>query len=167
MKYLFIIFCFFIISCEKKEKIQIEKNISLEIPNYLKSTKTLNQDAFLQFQNLENELYLTITRENESNFKDTFKNLGYDKITLDLYTKSIIYNYSTKCQDFKILKETKKDNYTIIDFSFKLNYLSLYYKLVVFEKDKFYYQMLIWTLDDFKEKNQNSIDNIIQSIKIE
>ena len=53
-------------ACQENQVITIDKNVTMEIPSHLKSCKNLNENAFLQFQNLEKEWYIIALKANES-----------------------------------------------------------------------------------------------------
>jgi hypothetical protein len=155
-------------SCKQSEKINITDSINFEIPTHLKSCKTLNENAFLQYQNLENELYLIILKEDEKNVLNQLKlnSFSSKKEILNKYIQQLKANYSTQFQDFKIKKEYSKNNCNVLEFNMKINFVSYQYSVVVFEKNKIYYEFYVWTLKDFETQNHEDIKNIIESITI-
>lgn len=156
-------------ACKKNQVITIDENISMEIPSHLKSCKNLNENAFLQFQSPEKELYVMALKADENII---LKQLNLDK-TLD--KKTILYyyasylktNYNSQFQDFDVKNEVfSKENLPKItlEFNMKINFIKYNYQVVIFENKGVFYEVYFWTLENFVFQNKEEIEKIIGSI---
>jgi hypothetical protein len=156
-------------ACENNQVIAIDENISMEIPSHLKSCKNLNENAFLQFQNPEKELYVMALKANENVI---LKQLNLDK-TLDkktILSQYVFYlktNYNSQFQNVEVKNEVfSKENLPKIklEFNMKINFIKYYYQVVIFENKGVFYEVYFWTLEDFVSQNKEEIEKSIGSI---
>lgn len=156
-------------ACEKNQVIAIDENVSMEIPSHLKSCKNLNENAFLQFQNPEKELYVMTLKAEESII---LKQLNLDKtldkkIILAQYVTYLKTNYKAQFKDFEVKNEVySKENLPKIslEFNLNINFIKYHYQVVVFENKGVFYEVYFWTLDNFVAQNKEEIEKSIGSI---
>lgn len=135
------------------------------LPDYMYQVYNLNDDAELQYQSNDDDLYCIGIYE--------------DKSTLGEYTISDYYNYITNYFTNDVLvsgesteplfKEINGYNsaqgYITGDFYSDNETLNIYYRLAIYETDTKYYQFLVWTLGENREKYENIMNEILISFK--
>ena len=158
----------------KYNTIEIGGNYSLDVPDFMKSTSALNDEASLQYNNLFKEKYVIVIDEDKQEFIDVFKELEeYDE------SKSVIDNYADlQISYFReaggIIREskivTKKINgmesrQIAVDANVQGVDESISYWLGYVEgKDKMY-SLMAWTLESRKDDFEKEANTMIRSLK--
>lgn len=164
-----------LISCQNETNFKrvVEKQFSIIVPDYMDKAYGLNDNAFLQYQNLFKELYLVALQEHKVDFAESLIANGLD------------FSYSS---DFKGYVEIVKSNLVSIDgyniqkdkdtliggmksrmieLDGKVNGLDVCYSIVYLEGVSHYYQVFMWTLREKKKEHRKTINEILFSIKEE
>jgi hypothetical protein len=166
MRLLSILFLFFICSCTqpvKYNEVKVNSQYSLSIPEYMTPTGEMHKQASLQYQNTEKELYLVVIDENKEQMEAY--DLNYD---IETYYKNIIsipFNEALKNGKVSIPGRMDIDgNKALVsEITGTIDGSDIYYKLVVIESARHFYQIVLWTKQDYKEKMESIMDSIIQS----
>lgn len=175
-KVLFILFvCVGLISCNKEVKNQttiIENKYSMELPDYLTKTSSLNSEASLQYKNEMKELYVVVIDEPISGFQEALElnNLtedykndlnGYSSIILDTFKENVDVTYVSDP------KETTINGLPTILFEVKakINGYVAYYHFAYLQGKENYYQVLTWTLDTKESEHKEKMEAIVNSFK--
>lgn len=154
--------------------IEIAGNYSMDVPDFMKSTTALNDEASLQYNNLFKEKYVIVIDEDKEEFIDVFKELGeYDE------SKSAIENYADlQISYFKeaggVVRESEiisKDingmpsRQIAIDANVQGVDESISYWLGYVEGEKSMYSIMAWTLESRKDDFEKEANTMIRSLK--
>lgn len=158
----------------KYNTIEVGGEYSLDVPDFMKSTSALNDEASLQYNNLFKEKYVIVIDEDKQEFIDVFKELGeYDE------SKSVIDNYADlQISYFReaggVIRESKVVSKKInemegrqiaIDANVQGVDESISYWLGYVEgKDKMY-SLMAWTLESRKDDFEKEANLMIRSLK--
>lgn len=163
------------VSCTSKTtytEIVQDDLFSVAVPNTMQKTRGLNGDAALQLQNVKEELYFIVIKENKSEIDELF-----DPTTVegeDIFTQfsGTTLEYLTSTLDELSPSELKLQDQTInelpgrtVDFTARIGGLDVYYKFAAFQGKEDYYQVLTWTLKEYKDKNQEAMTKMVDSFK--
>ena len=171
----FILLAFLAFSCgdtnPQLKTIKSNGLYKIDLPDYMEETFQLNNEASLQYQNLFKELYIIIVDEPKNEFHEAISQehyaneytkdiQGYSDFLIDTYperevTREDLIPAKINGLDARIfeMKETTEDGYDIC------------FKAVNIEGRANYYQVMVWTLAENKEKYADLIDTIINSFK--
>ncbi len=165
--YIFIL-SVFIASCTTKtqfHEVTINNQYTISIPDYLQPCADIHPDASLQYQNIEMDIYAIVIDEK----KETMENydLDYD---IETYYKTIaLQPFSEKIQNGKIsppgTQTINGHKALTADISGKIDNNDVFYRLALIETTNAFYQLLIWTRADNKEKYMNDFNQTIESFK--
>jgi hypothetical protein len=156
----------------KFQKVVIENKYWLEVPSRMHKTTELNDQASLQYINDSLGLYAMVIDETKNDVYQAFEqNELTDKYTSDFtgYSKLILDNYYTnleitqksevselKINNLRAKKITIDGKYGGVDKDF-------YFCIALIEGKERFYQIMIWTPKDKKEKNIEVMDEIINT----
>lgn len=156
----------------EKETIIIEDKYSISLPNFLSKSKTLNDDASLQYQNLLREFYVIVIDETKEEVHDLVNNddnLFHISTDFDGYKRLITENMSLAINFNKVTVEetTKINGMTAYVQSMEGNLQGhdIFYKIGLVEGKDHYYQIFVWTLLDKKSEYESIMDDILNSFK--
>ncbi|QQU03937.1 hypothetical protein [Myroides odoratus] len=164
-----------LVGCNNKTaytEIVHDDKFSVEVPSTMQKTRGLNGDATLQLQNVQEELYMIVIRENKNEIDELFK--GTTQEGEDIFTQfsSTTLEYLTSTLEQLEPSELKLQDRPIhnlparvADFTARIGGLDVYYKFAAFEGKEDYYQVLVWTLKEYKDKNQEQINKMVDSFK--
>ncbi len=142
---------------------------TLEVPNYMEKTFTLNEDATLQYQNTAKEAYVIVLDDD----KDELKEYGMKFVDahdfLDFFTK----DYK---KDAKVRKLGKASDFSIngnkcaqVDFSWEEEdengIFNGYMLITAVETKGHFYKILCWTVNTNKDLLKEDFKKISQSLK--
>jgi hypothetical protein len=157
-------------------KIVINSQYSLVIPNHMKESKSLNDDASLQYADEEEELYIIVIDEPTDEFVKGFKNeKGWDP------TMTAAENYrrvqigslknSMKVKGKPVIQKTKASTYSmeVVDFTGKVKGIEdpIGYKVGFLECNGNLYMMMTWTLQSMKTLHNNEMNEMLKSFRDE
>lgn len=164
-----------LISCDKEVKNQtvtIDNKYSMELPDYLTKSTSLNADASLQYMNGMKELYIAVIDEPISDFNEAlelnhltedYKNdlNGYSSLILDTFKDNVDVTYISDP------KETTINGLSAILFTVKaiISGYTAYYHFAYIQGKENYYQILTWTLDSKERQHKKNMEAMINSFK--
>lgn len=163
-----IAFACILFSCSTKpvfHEVTINGQYSVQLPEYLQPCSDIHPDASLQYQNTESEIYALVIDEK----KEAMENydLDYD---IETYYKAIaLQPFSEKIKDGKIsppgVQTINGHKALVADITGKIDNNEVFYRLAVIETTNAFYQMLVWTKAENKEKYMGDFTRIVESFK--
>lgn len=165
--------CFFtfLLSCDsdKVETVTVKNKYSLELPSFLSKARDLHNDASLQYQNAFKEFYIVVIDEPKQAFYDVAKTTTDFSPDLNGYYQILrnSFDESVSKTEFTPTKDTQINGLKAKTFSFtgEIDNLPIFYDIAYIEGKDSFYQVVIWTLKDSKEKFKEPMDKIIASFK--
>lgn len=157
-----------ITSCTKEtvfKEVKVNDRYSISVPDYFQPCTDLHKDASLQYQNTEIDIYAMVIDER----KKTMENYSLD-YDIELYYNNIASQpFLETIKDAKISPAGRQtiDGHKVIitEITGKIEQNAVYYKLAVIETPYAFYQLLIWTRDDNREKYEPDMTRMIESFK--
>lgn len=173
LKRLFFLFCISINfhSCVERfdfTDVKVDGQYELRVPAYMQPCTDLHKNAAMQLQSAENDIYLVVIDEKKSVIHDLgmYYNLkSYFSTVLKQPFIKEIKNVTTDSIPVPLQIGTNKALTTTIKGL--VNNQHVFYKLTVVETPTSFYQIIIWTRNDKKERFENDMMKIIESFKEE
>ncbi|WP_060874057.1 hypothetical protein [Myroides odoratus] len=171
----FVLLLTVLVGCTNKttyiEVVQDDK-FSVEVPSTMQKTRALNGEATLQLQNVQEELYLIAIKENKGEIDELFKaTTGEEENIFTQFSDTTLEYLTATLEEFEP-SELKLQDQTInnlparvVDFTARVGGLDVYYKFAAFDGKEDYYQVLTWTLKEYKDKNQEQMNKMVDSFK--
>lgn len=155
-------------SCTHKtvfKEVTINNRYTISVPEYLQPCNDLHKDASLQYQNVEKDIYAIVIDEKKSTMADY--NLDYD---IDLYFNSIASQpFLDNIKNGKVSppgrQQINGNKALIADVTGQIAETNVFYKMCIIETRFTFYQILIWTRADNKEKFEPDMITMIESFK--
>ena len=146
-------------------EVKVNNSYSISIPDYLQPCTDLHKDASLQYQNTEKEVYAIVIDEKKITIQNY--NLDYD---IDTYFKNIVSEgFVENIKDGKVSipgrEEINGNKALLADVTGKIEQNNVYYKLALVESPYEFYQILIWTKAENKDKMEADMVKMIESFK--
>jgi hypothetical protein len=153
--------------------IEIKNDYSLELPDFLSITDSLNPNASLQYQNIDKELFVIVIEEDRKEFTRKIvankaeevypPNLkGYTDIINHSIGETIKISAKTEIEDLEINGLPAK-NFTIEGQT--LDKIPVYYSFTVVRGENNYYQIAQWTAKNQKALFEKQMVQIAKSFK--
>lgn len=142
-------------------RITINEQYSIELPADMEPAK-LNENASLEYQNLQRELYAIVIAEEKKTLNDY--GLEYD---LETYARQAARSIDSSYTGKPGLQQI--GNLKAVHLSLKGKYdnagstQDLVYRLTVIETPTCYYQVLLWTLEKKYDSNRADMEHIESS----
>lgn len=162
-------------SCNSKTKlkeVRVSEQYSLEVPEFTEETKTLNDDASLQYFNGVKEFYVIVLDEEKDVTFDAIKdNMLEFKYGLNLkgYASLISdsFDMNTDVQKKSELKDTTINGLSaqIQEMHTISEKVETYFHVAFIEGKKHFYQVLVWTLYSKKKEHNTLMKQVINSFK--
>jgi hypothetical protein len=157
------------------EEVKINDLYSMKLPDYLSESYDLNDEASLQYQNTEREVYVIVIDEPKQDFIDVFMSLdAYDstKSACDNYAdaqmESIEDNMSTVTAK-STMRKTKLNGSEarICDVSGTQSGIEdeMGFTVAFIEGKETLYMVMTWTFEKTKSEYQDDMDKMINSFK--
>lgn len=169
----------FFVSCSKNRQQEFTdptKSFSIEAAQSLKREKGLNDEAQLQIADKARELYLIALIENKKEVENTF--LESQLITEGSGDSLYAIFSDTALQMLLNTVEVENANEIILSdfeinglpakqtsFVANINGLQVYYVFTAIDGKKDFYQLLTWTLEEYKDKAEVEMKSMITSFK--
>lgn len=149
-------------------EVMVDNQYTLTVPDYLHPCSGLHKKASLQLQNLDDDLYVIVIDEKKITLRDFDVNYSlktyFDNVIQQPFVKNIKYPVINKYP-----KEIKIAGNKALMSTIKglVNNRLVFYKFAIIETPNYFYQIIIWTRDDKKEKLENEMQKIIESFREE
>ena len=188
MKRILVFCCLFILgnatsSCKdakKKEmvtefkQVNVDNSYVLSLPKYLEQVSGLNNEALVQYQNTEKEVYTIMILEEKSELKPLLKpsNSKYsDRTLISLYAEMQMRSLEERV---KIRGRNNPKRITINDMDSEIFEFDakvpgvdepIFYHLTLFEGKNDFFMLMSWTLLENKQLYKDTFDRIAKSFK--
>jgi hypothetical protein len=154
-KTFFILIVIAFASCVKQTvftEAKVNNRYAISVPEYLQPCADLHKDASLQYQNAEKDIYAIVIDEKKATMLE--HDLDYD---LDLYFKSIASQpFLETIQNGKVSppgrQEINGNKALIAEITGSVQGTDVYYRMAVIESPYEFYQVLIWTRAENKDR---------------
>ena len=162
------LFIFILTSCTTKTsftEVNINDQYSVKLPSFLDRTDKLHKEASLQYENKEKEFYVVVIDERKKELKQYDLNFNLSSY-FDSVKKQVISN-GLENAVISAGKEMKIDSFNAMsaEITGKTGKEKVFYKFAVVESNEHYYQIFVWTLNDYREKYSADMDSVIYSFK--
>lgn len=152
--------------------IQINNLYSIDVPDFLVKTNSLNDEASLQYENTAKEYYVIVIDEDKQAFLQALNNeLNEDETytieeVLEPYSYLQFTTFANEDQyyDFEYI-DVNGLNGQQLDITNYFESLNVFYKMACIEGNDNLYFVVTWTLDSYKDKHNDSMQKIIDSFK--
>jgi hypothetical protein len=165
---------FFTRDTSESRKVSVNEQYSMIIPNHLKESKELNDEASLQYADPEAELYIIVIDEPTKDFISTYKQINdwdASMSTLENYRRVQIASMKKKMK-FKgkpVIQKTKAGSTSmeIVDFNGKVKGIKslISYKTGFIESNGFLYLIMSWTIADMKNMHNAEMEEMVKSFR--
>lgn len=162
-------------SCQEEKEYEarlVNNTYSIEIPLMLTQATSLHDEASLQYQNLQQELYVLAIEEPKNEIHDMIhQEEALTNFTPDFegYAKLITENMDLRVRldNVSELKDTIINGHKakLQTMESEIDGNKAYYWIGIFEGNKNYYQVITWTLLAKKELHQSKMEHMIYSFK--
>ena len=138
---------------------------SLDIPNYMTKTFELNENASLQYHNTGKETYVVVIEDN----KAELQSLGLVFETPKDFLNDFISTYQTEATNRIVsdIKEFDSNGHKCaqLEISFTSEDVDFFMIVTSVESSGYFYNILCWTLLEFKNTFKNDFQRIASSLK--
>lgn len=138
---------------------------SLEIPNYMTKTFELNDNATLQYRNTAKETYVVVLDDD----KTELQSLGLVFETPKVFLEDFVSTYQIEASNRVVseIKEFESNNnkQAQLEMSFSTEEIDFYMLVTTVESSGYFYNILCWTLLEFKDKFKDDFKTISMSLK--
>ncbi|TCK69356.1 hypothetical protein DFQ05_0877 [Winogradskyella wandonensis] len=155
------------------QTITIDSLYQLDVPKYMKNMPSLHPEASLEYANIYKEAYSVVIHENKQEFIDIFKEIEeYDNQLSPIENYVIVQ---------KKMFEESIDNIKIQDYGLtminglparqikatgRVDSIDAFYVVGFVEGEENIYMLMNWTLDDKKDKFENTFEYINGTFKV-
>lgn len=162
-----------LVSCNNgTQTVKVDGKYSIELPKYLEKTSDINPEASLQYQNVVKQFFVIVIDEPKTEFEnalqehslyDMYSNdlEGYSKLITDSMDKSIKLKKKPEFENTTINGKTAR----LLSFEGLNSGYPVYWKLAFVEGNSHYYQIMVWTKAESKDKYEKEMTAIINSFK--
>ncbi|WP_090678175.1 hypothetical protein [Myroides guanonis] len=161
----------FFISCNTKveppKEIKVKDLYTIEVSSTLAEITDLQPEASLQYGNKFKELYIVAIDEDKNTFNQTIEALG-KKGDLASYEAEVLSHYTgTKNYELLNQKDLQIDghNAKLLDIKANVQGIDIYYKIGIVEGKANYYRIISWTLEKYKDAQNETMEKMILSFK--
>ena len=163
-----------VISGENFRDVTITDEYRISIPKVMVSTTGLNNEARLQFQNVDQEIYLIILEEPKTELEHLLTNQNREAEESSILSEYGALQLERLGGAMKVKKRVGPKKLTIQELNAELFEImgeipnlkaDLYYSLTFIEGVEKVYTVMSWTLDSQKDKYRTTFEHIATSFK--
>lgn len=147
---------------------------SIEVPENMTVTKSLNTDASMQLEDIFEEMYAAIIDEPKSPFIENFKAEGlfadslttignYRKVQLDLFLKGMVLRRQSEPKTYDV-NGLSAEQVELVGFPSGLDF-DVYYLITFIEGKENLYMFLQWTLAPREKDHKDTFSCIAQTFE--
>jgi hypothetical protein len=155
------------------ELVNINNQYSMEVPDFMKESKELNDEASLQYQNIFKEVYIIVIDESREEFKTVFQDLGEydDEISMVENYKSIQLEFLQEAITIHNKEDVESSvinglPFEIVKVDATSDGIDIAYTIAYIDGPENVYMIMAWTEKDKREKNEALFQKMIKSFKI-
>ncbi len=146
----------------------------MSIPNYMKQTNQLNDEASLQYNNLFKETYVIVIDEDKEQFISAIKEAEMDDATIstiesyrNIQMELLTGNIDVSNENYSEKKTINGMNSEQVTFVGKISGVDdeIAYILTFIEGENDLYMIMDWTLNKYSKKYTNTFLKIADSFK--
>ncbi len=153
---------------------EVNNSYSIEVPENMTVTKTLNSDASLQLEDIFEEMYAAIIDEPKTAFIENFTREGliadslstignYRNIQLSLFTKGMVLKRQSEPKSYE-LNGLPAEQIELFGFPAGLDF-DVYYLITFVEGKDTLYMFLQWTLGSKEEDHKDTFSCISKTFE--
>ena len=152
-------------------KVQIGDLYSIELPELMVTTYELNDEARLQFQDEEKDIYIIGIDETSEEFKAVHREYetydetislleNYKKIQLKSFTEGMQVS-----QKNEVFESSGSNNSCLVDFEAKVEGIlfPIYYAILFVEAEDRLFMLISWTTANKRVQNEEEIKKMLKS----
>jgi hypothetical protein len=154
--------------------VKIKGKYQMSIPNYMKQTNQLNDEASLQYNNLFKETYVIVIDEDKEQFISAIKEAEMDDATIstiesyrNIQMELLTGNIDVSNENYSEKKTINGMNSEQVTFVGKISGVDdeIAYILTFIEGENDLYMIMDWTLNKYSKKYTNTFLKIADSFK--
>lgn len=138
---------------------------SLEIPNYMTKTFELNENASLQYHNTGKETYVIVLEDT----KEELQSLGLVFESAKDFLNDFVSTYQTEATNRIVSEiiefESNGNKCAQLEMSFTNQEVDFFMVVTSVESSGYFYNILCWTLLEFKDTFKNDFYRIAKSLR--
>lgn len=138
---------------------------SLDIPNYMTKSFSLNGAASLQYQNSTKEAYIIVIED----AKDHLESLGMKYLNAKEFLEDFNNDFEPEATDRKLGKITEfshnNNGYAQAELTWNDKNIDFYMLVTIVESKTHFYKILCWTLATNKDKLKDDFLKVAKSFK--
>ncbi|MDX9791694.1 MAG: hypothetical protein WC313_09180 [Candidatus Kapaibacterium sp.] len=138
---------------------------TVDIPDYMNKTYTLNKVASLQYMNLELETYMIIIEDSKDHLDSTGVIFTGPKNFLEAFTTNYLLDAENRKQTETISYNKNGYNYAQCELSWNQSGLDFFMLVSIVETKTHYYKVLTWTLLSQKDDILDDFQVIVHSLR--
>ena len=154
------------------ETVEYNDLFSIEIPNILSECSDLNDEAVIQYENIDTELYLIVLEESKQEFFEAINFEAYEGETisedeiLDMYSYLQFTTFASEDESFDAENiEINNLQAKQLDATANFESYSIFYRMACYEGEDTLYFLVMWTLEDSKDTYGSKMQDILESFK--
>jgi hypothetical protein len=155
------------------EKVTYKDLFEIEFPESMSESTTLNDVAVVQQMDGSKELYTIVVQESIAEMHTAIKDNGLEEkypLNINGYFGILETDLATKLLNQRSIKKSNKTingmPAVILNVNGDIGGVPIHYTIAYVQGKENYYQVMTWTLEGEKEKeNQPAMDKIIASFK--
>lgn len=167
------------IVADENALIELIDDYTLKLPNYFIEMSDLNPNAILQYGFIEklndsetgdeDEFFVTVDVLDKSDLKPSISDSGL--VSINKVNLRTAINLNLILDDFKTVIEQPKieliNGVSTMrnEFSGRLGMYNVFYKMAIFETEKYFFQLLTWCMKKHADKHKNEMDSMILSFE--
>jgi len=155
-------------SCNKKtvfKEVKINNRYCVLMPDYLQPCTDLDKQASLQYKNGETGIYALVIEDRKKEMQNYDVNLDIDSYFNTIAKQGFVEGIKDGKISIPGRQEINKNKALVADVTGKVNEIEVLYKMAIIETPYTFYQVLIWTSAENKEKLQPDMIKIIESFR--
>jgi len=150
---------------QKFESKQGGNCFSMDIPDYLTKTFSLNDVASLQYQNISKEAYVIAIEDNKEHLESLGMKFVSAKDFLTYFMKDFHKDDNNRKEGEITEFEANKNQHAQVELTWSADNIDFYMLITSVETTNHFYKILCWTITDNKEKLKNDFVRISKSLK--
>jgi len=156
----------FLVSCHRDAvftEVKINNRYTILMPDYLHPCADLHKDASLQYLNTEKDIYAIVIEEKKKTMANFDMNYNVDLYFNNIASQGFIETIKNGMISIPGRETINGNKALVADISGKVDQTEVFYKLAVLETPYTFYQILVWTRADNKEKYEKDMIKLIES----
>lgn len=157
----------------KTRTVEVSGDYSMDIPQHMKKTTILNEEASLQYLNVYKEMYVIVIDESKENFRDSFERLGEYDTTLSMVQNYRNVQTQLMAEHCTIMERSRPESMHIngldaemLTVEARVNGIDVSHLLTFVEGTDNVYFIMAWTMKSKKERYMKDFRTMAKSFKL-